>query len=79
VQVLAAFVDGAVVGAAQQHQVAQVGGAAMQPMPQMVGLAPGRVTVSLPPSDLPKHGPASTESNVKLGRAKIGPAVEHTF
>jgi hypothetical protein len=44
VQVVAAFVDGAVVGAAQQHQVAQVGGAAMQPVPQMVGLVtPGVV------------------------------------
>jgi hypothetical protein len=29
VQALAAFVDGAVVGAAQQHQVAQIGGAAV--------------------------------------------------
>ena len=38
-----------------------------------------RVTVSLPPSDLPKHGPGFDLSNVKLGRVKIGPAAEHTF
>ncbi len=34
-----------------------------------------RVTVSLPP----KHGPGFELSNLKLGRAKIGPAAEHTF
>ncbi len=38
-----------------------------------------RVTVSLPPSDPPKHGPGFEQSNLKLGRAKIGPAAEHTF
>jgi magnesium chelatase family protein len=31
-----------------------------------------RVTVSLPPSDLPKHGPGFDLSIVKLSRAKMG-------
>jgi hypothetical protein len=46
VQVLAAIVDGAVVDAAQQHQVAQIGGAAVQPVPHMMGLAPSRRPVT---------------------------------
>ena len=38
----AALVDRAVVGPADQGQVVQVGGAAMEPMSEMVGFAPGR-------------------------------------
>ena len=38
----AALVDGSVVGSAQQGQVGQVGGAAMDPVAQVVGLAPGQ-------------------------------------
>ena len=38
----AALVHGAMMGPAQQGQVGQVGGAAVQPVPQMVGLTPGR-------------------------------------
>src|SRR5215207_9588454 len=34
--------DGSVVGPAQQGQIRQVGGAAMEPVPQMVGVAPGQ-------------------------------------
>jgi hypothetical protein len=34
------------VGPAQQRQVGQVGGAAVQPVDQMVGLAPGRGSVA---------------------------------
>src|SRR5829696_4208614 len=41
-QPLAALMDRAVVGPAQQGQVGQVGGAAMEPVPQMVGVAPGQ-------------------------------------
>ena len=32
-----------------------------------------RVTVSLPPSDLPKHGPGFDLPDVKLSRAKLRP------
>jgi hypothetical protein len=46
VGVLAAFVDGAVVGAAQQYQVGQVGGAAVEPVAQVVGVAPGDRSVA---------------------------------
>jgi hypothetical protein len=46
VQPLMAVVDGAVVGAAQQYQVAQLGGAAVQPVPQVVGVAPGQRSVA---------------------------------
>jgi site-specific DNA recombinase len=38
-----------------------------------------RVTVSLPPSALPKHGPGFDLSIVNLGRAKIRPEVEQMF
>ena len=38
----AALVHGSVVGPAQQGQVGQVGGAAVDPVAQMVGLAPGQ-------------------------------------
>jgi hypothetical protein len=41
VQALAALVDRTMVGAAQQHQVLKVGRPTIQPMPQVVGLAPG--------------------------------------
>src|SRR5215207_2197644 len=34
--------DGSVVGPAQQGQIGQVGGAAMEPVPQVVGVAPGQ-------------------------------------
>src|SRR5215207_2749731 len=34
--------DGSVVGPAQQGQIRQVGGAAVEPVPQMVGVAPGQ-------------------------------------
>jgi hypothetical protein len=44
-QPLVAFMNGAMMGAAQQHQVAQIG-AAMQPMPQMMRLAAGRWAVT---------------------------------
>ncbi len=37
----AALMDGAMVGAAEQGQVGQVGGAAMEPVVQVVGFAPG--------------------------------------
>ena len=38
----AALVHGPVMGPAQQGQVGQVGGAAMDPVAQMMGLAPGQ-------------------------------------
>jgi hypothetical protein len=38
----AALMHGAVVGSAQQGEVGQVGGAAMEPVPQMMGFAPGQ-------------------------------------
>src|SRR5829696_9311922 len=38
----AALMDRAVVGPAHQGQIGQVGGAAMEPVPQMVGVAPGQ-------------------------------------
>jgi hypothetical protein len=41
-QLPAALVDGAVVGSAQQGQVSQIGRAAMEPVAQMMGLAPGQ-------------------------------------
>jgi hypothetical protein len=42
VQPPAALVDRMMVPAAQQHQVGQVGGAAVQPMLKVVGVAPGQ-------------------------------------
>jgi hypothetical protein len=44
----AALVDRPMLGPAQQHQVGQVGGAAIQPVPPMMGLPPGQrpLTVS---------------------------------
>ena len=42
----AALMDRPVMGSAHQGQVGQVGGAAMQPVAQMVGLAPGRGPVA---------------------------------
>ena len=41
-QLPAALMDRPMMGSAQQGQIGQVGGAAMQPMPQMVGVAPGQ-------------------------------------
>ena len=41
-QLPAALMDGAVVGSAQQGQIGQVGGAAMEPVAQVVGVAPGQ-------------------------------------
>jgi hypothetical protein len=40
----AALVDRPVMGPAQQGQVGEVGGAAVQPVAQMVGFAPGQGT-----------------------------------
>src|SRR5215204_4998241 len=40
----AAVVDGPMMGPADQGQVVQVGGAAIQPMPHMMGLTPGQGT-----------------------------------
>ena len=37
----APLVDGAVVGSAEEGEVGEVGGAAMQPVVQVVGFAPG--------------------------------------
>ena len=42
----AALMDRPMVGSAQQGQVGQVGGAAVEPVAQMVGLAPGRGPVA---------------------------------
>jgi hypothetical protein len=42
----AAFMDRPMMGPAQQDQVVQVGGAAMQPVPQMMGLTPGQGPVA---------------------------------
>jgi hypothetical protein len=42
----AALMDRPVVGPAQQRQVGQVGGAAVQPVDQMMGLTPGRGSVA---------------------------------
>ena len=42
----AALMDRAMVGSAQQREVGEVGGAAMQPMSEMVGFAPGRGPVT---------------------------------
>ena len=41
-QAPAAFVDGAVVGPAEQSEVGQIGGATVEPVAQMVGLTPGQ-------------------------------------
>ena len=41
-QLPAPLMDRPVMGPAQQGQIGQVGGAAMQPMPHMVGVAPGQ-------------------------------------
>ena len=38
----AALMDGAVVGSAEQGEVGQVGRAAVEPVPQVVGFAPGQ-------------------------------------
>ena len=38
----ATFVDRSMMGPAQQGQVGQIGGAAMEPVPQMMGLTPGQ-------------------------------------
>jgi len=38
----AAVMDGPMVGPAQQDQIGQVGGAAVQPVPQMMTLTPGQ-------------------------------------
>jgi hypothetical protein len=37
-----AFADGSVVGPAQQRQIGQISGTAVQPVEQMVGFAPGQ-------------------------------------
>ena len=38
----AALMDGAVVGSAEQGQIGEVGGAAVEPVAQVVGVAPGQ-------------------------------------
>ena len=38
----AALVDRPMMGSAQQHQVVQIGGAAVQPVPQMMRVTPGK-------------------------------------
>ena len=43
----ATFVDGPVVDPAQQGQVGQVGGAAVEPVAQVVGFAPGQGAVTV--------------------------------
>jgi hypothetical protein len=45
-QLPAALMDGPMMGSAEEGQVGQVGRAAIQPVPQMVGVAPGQGSVT---------------------------------
>jgi hypothetical protein len=56
----AALMDRPMVGPAQQRQVVEVGGAAVEPVAQMMGLAPGQASGWGPRAELPRQASAWT-------------------